>query len=165
MLKVQQHALRANPPGQSAGAAAAVDDERSLNKQVVYIKKSVLNEMVRHCMEELPLEGCGLLFETASVVDSSSRIRNTLRSPTAFAMDMAQAASTVKAMKRNNKRMSGIYHSHPTAPAIPSRDDVKHAHYPEAAYFILSFQYGKADVKCYRIRNKKVIPLKMEIIE
>lgn len=61
--------------------------------------------------------------------------------------------------------MTGIYYSHPTAAPFPAENDVMNAHYPEVAYFIISFAFGKAKIKCYRAIKQRVSQLNIKVIE
>lgn len=131
---------------------------------VVYIKKSVLNEMIAHCKEELPFEACGLLSGTCNRVETLWEIQNVEKSSTSFAMDMTQAGYAVEMMRKNREFMTGIYHSHPTGKPFPSKDDILNAHYPEVAYFIISLASEEAVLRCYRIIKHKVRQLKIEVI-
>ena len=41
-----------------------------------------------------------------------------------------------KWMKQQGEEWTGIYHSHPTAPPIPSKNDIVHFDYPEVAILL-----------------------------
>ena len=45
----------------------------------------------------------------------------------------------------------GIYHSHVSSPAYPSRTDAEQAFWPDAVYVIVSLAGGGAEVRGYRI--------------
>ncbi|MGD6818508.1 M67 family metallopeptidase [Metabacillus sp. 84] len=144
-------------PGVSQDAAeAAADAKRKPLRESVYIKKSVLANMINHCQQELPYEACGLLSGRLGKNETQWIMNNTERSRTSFAMDLGEMTRTLNLIKQKSEGMTGIYHSHPTAPPVPSRNDIIHAYYPDAAYFIISLASGKPRVKCYRIRNEKV---------
>lgn len=67
-------------------------------------------------------------------------------------------------MKMVGHQLNGIFHSHPTAPPIPSNDDILNAHYPEATYFIISLLKKTPEVRCYSFRDSRVIPMKFIIV-
>ena len=58
----------------------------------------------------------------------------------------------------------GIYHSHVSSPAYPSRTDAEQAFWPDATYVIVSLAGGGADIKGYRIAEMAVTeqPLSFE---
>ena len=132
---------------------------------MVFIKETALNDMITHCKEELPNEACGLLSGKFKKNATLWKMKNIDKSPTSFVMDMKQVVSVVRMMKSNKESLTGIYHSHPTAAPYPSLNDIMNAHYPDAAYFIVSFASGTPKIKCYSIVNKNVKQLKIEIIE
>lgn len=117
--------------------------------------------MINHCQQEAPNEACELLSGIREKNETLWKMRNIERTPTSFAMDVKQISQAFKWMKKQGEEWTGIYHSHPTAPPIPSRNDIINAHYPEAAYFIVSLTFGKPNVKCYHIKNNQVTPLKI----
>lgn len=55
-----------------------------------------------------------------------------------FLLDPAEQLSTMKTMREKGEELFAIYHSHPTAPAIPSTDDITMNAYPNALYLIIS---------------------------
>lgn len=142
-----------------------VKHESIHNNEVVFIKRTVLNDMITHCQEELPNEACGLLSGKFNRNNTLWKMKNIDKSPTSFAMDMKQVISVVKMMKSNKESLTGIYHSHPTAAPYPSLNDIMNAHYPDAAYFIVSFASGKPKIMCYSIVNQNVKHLNIEILE
>jgi proteasome lid subunit RPN8/RPN11 len=50
----------------------------------------------------------------------------------------------------------GIYHSHTSSPAYPSRTDAEQAFWPDAVYVIVSLAEPEADVRGYRIRDMAI---------
>ena len=138
---------------------------RTLKNSVVYMKKSVLNTMINHCQQEVPYEACGLLSGIREKNETLWKMRNIERTPTSFSMNVKQMSKVFKWMKKQGEEWTGIYHSHPTAPPIPSRNDIVNVHYPEVAYFIVSLTFGKPNVKCYRINNTQVTPLKIIVLD
>lgn len=121
--------------------------------------------MINHCQQDAPYEACGLLSGIGNKNKTSWKMRNIERTPTSFAMDVNQMSQIFKRMKQQGEEWTGIYHSHPTAPPIPSRNDIVNIHYPEVAYFIVSLTFGKPNVKCYRIKNNQVTPLKIIVLD
>jgi proteasome lid subunit RPN8/RPN11 len=88
---------------------------------------------------------------------------NVLRSRRAFEMDLRQMKDVFGRIGEKGEQLVGIYHSHPTAPPYPSRSDVEHANYPEAATVIVSLSGAKPEVRCFRILHRQVIPVRHEI--
>jgi proteasome lid subunit RPN8/RPN11 len=53
-------------------------------------------------------------------------------------MDPHAQIAAMSAMHQCGETMLGIYHSHPTTPALPSPRDLAEAAYPGVAYVIIS---------------------------
>jgi [CysO sulfur-carrier protein]-S-L-cysteine hydrolase len=144
-------------------AVVGNQDKEAIGKSV-FIKQEILDEMIDYCRKQLPYEACGILSGKERHNETLWKMINTERSTTSFAMDMEELGLKMKLIRKRNERMTGIFHSHPTAPALPSRGDIKNAHYPDTAYFIISFFREIPDVRCYSIRNFKVNQLKLIIL-
>jgi proteasome lid subunit RPN8/RPN11 len=60
-------------------------------------------------------------------------------------------------MRDKNEDLFAIYHSHPTAPAVPSKTDMEMAAYPELLYLIISLNTkGMLILSGFRIDQKTV---------
>jgi [CysO sulfur-carrier protein]-S-L-cysteine hydrolase len=130
--------------------------EKQVINQYVFMKKSVWNKMIEHCLLELPNEACGLLSGKKNTQEEIWEMDNINKSPYTFEMNPIQIELVLYRIKQCKQSLSGIYHSHPTADPIPSFDDIENIVYPETPYFIVSFKNEKPDVKCYLINNKEI---------
>jgi [CysO sulfur-carrier protein]-S-L-cysteine hydrolase len=127
--------------------------------------RSVWNEVCNHCMKQLPYEACGLLSGTNGKAETVWMIENVLQSPVAFEMNMEQVRRAIQLIDKKEEELVGIYHSHPTAPPDPSEQDIVHANDLKFAYFIVSLASEVPVMKGFHIREKKVIPLSLDVIE
>ncbi|MFD2369951.1 Mov34/MPN/PAD-1 family protein [Brevibacillus sp. GCM10020057] len=123
------------------------------------MSRTVWHEMVRHCLEERPMEACGLLSGRNGCAETLWRMENIEKSPVAFAMDLRHVQKVLQKMALKGETLAGIYHSHPTAPPLPSLEDIAYAHYPEAAYLIVSLSSSEPVIGCYRIVGTRVFSL------
>jgi [CysO sulfur-carrier protein]-S-L-cysteine hydrolase len=148
------------------GKAAAVDNHfsKSLGKKV-FIKQDILLGMIDYCRTQLPYEACGILSGRGSYNETLWLMKNTEKSTTSFAMDMQEVEKSMELIRKRNERLTGIFHSHPRAPAYPSIDDIKNWHYPNSAYFIISFSKGLPEVRCFSIVNYKAKQLELIILD
>jgi proteasome lid subunit RPN8/RPN11 len=128
-------------------------------EDVFPVARRVWDEMVRHCLEQLPNEACGLLSGKNGRAKTIWMMDNVEHSPVSFSMDEGQIRKAFQLMENMGEELVGIYHSHPTAPAFPSSQDMEHVSYPEAAYLIVSLADLQPTVGCFRIREKQAIPL------
>lgn len=129
------------------------------------IKKEVYDEMITYCQSALPNESCGLLSNINLIGSSIWRIKNESINPNRFYMPAESIKHAVENIEKKGEKLSGIFHSHPSTPAIPSSHDIKNNPYANLAYLIVSFYKGKVDVGCFMMNGKTVIPLKLIIID
>ncbi len=88
-------------------------------------------------------------------------MKNIEPSPYSFAMDEEEQEFVFKQMKSQKEKFLAIYHSHPYGSAIPSKDDIRYAVFSEVYYLIAAIGKNTGKLKCYRIRNNKVTPVKI----
>ncbi|MFD1953414.1 Mov34/MPN/PAD-1 family protein [Paenibacillus thailandensis] len=118
------------------------------HKYFASITKEALEDMLNDCVSRYPEEACGMLggiYESESrswIVQSAIPIANVHPTPgTAFAFDPASWIKHYFGMTNNRQQFAGIYHSHPSAPPVPSvKDETGFAFsQPELNYWIISF--------------------------
>lgn len=80
------------------------------------------------------------------------------RSPDSFAMDLRQIQQVFQMISKRGEQLVGIYHSHPTAPPYPSREDIAYASYTDVAYLILSLAGAQPALGCFNIRGTHAFP-------
>jgi len=62
----------------------------------------------------------------------------------------------MRKIRETNQTLFGIYHSHPSSPAEPSKTDLENAAYAEANYFIISLNtIGVLEIRAFRIQHKQ----------
>lgn len=127
------------------------------------IPAGLFAEVVAHAQSDSPVECCGLLAgrleEGAGRVLHRFALRNTAASGTEYAADVQELLAVQKVMRAAGVRELAVYHSHPTAPAVPSRRDLERNGYGEAVvhlivgtdgvrgWWLLADGYGAADVE------------------
>ncbi|OLS34068.1 hypothetical protein BTR25_23245 [Bacillus sp. MRMR6] len=119
--------------------------------------------MIAYCKQGLPYEVCGLLSSINETGSTLWKIKNETRQLNRFYMSKEAIKGAVMEMNKNDEKLTAIFHSHPTSPAIPSSRDIENNPYDQLAYFIVSFHKEKVHVGCFRMNNKKVIPLTLII--
>lgn len=128
------------------------------------MSESVWQKMISHCKNELPLEACGLLSGTNGTAETIWLMENINRSPVSFSMDLEQIRHVFKEIDKRNESLLGIYHSHPTGKAYPSKGDIAYNNYPEVGHLIVSLSSETPVVKCFEIKGKKVAPLSIQLV-
>jgi [CysO sulfur-carrier protein]-S-L-cysteine hydrolase len=121
--------------------------------------------MIAYCKQGLPYEECGLLSGINETGCTLWKIKNESRHLNRFYMSKEAIKRAVVEMNEKDEKLTGIFHSHPTSLAVPSSRDIDNNPYDQLAYFIVSFYKGKIDVGCFRMNNKRVIPLKLIITD
>ncbi len=132
--------------------------------------------MARVC---LPHEACALLSgridppggsgdEEAIVVFAVHSVANSLRSPTAFALDGAEMMAAEELIDAAGQTLIGVMHSHPTSAAVPSQRDLADANNydPNAdlVQIIVSLQGFVPSVRAFRYHGNGGAPDEFELI-
>ncbi|MCH7878415.1 MAG: M67 family metallopeptidase [candidate division Zixibacteria bacterium] len=117
----------------------------------IIIPRTVLNAVEEHAEDMYPEECCGFIFGKSRiesiVVDEVHRVQNhrdenrTRR----FLITPEQFMRAEEFADSEEKKLLGVYHSHPDHPATPSRYDLDHA-LPDFVYLITSVEKGKAKI-------------------
>ncbi len=105
---------------------------------VLEIRRTVVEDMVKHARTETPNECCGLLVGTTKMVEYAVSARNLHASPTRYLIDPVDHVAAIRSARRSGLRLVGFYHSHPLGNVEPSPADVEGASYREFLYVILS---------------------------
>ncbi len=122
--------------------------------EVVYVTEQHLAEMIDHAREEAPLEACGILAGQKHRVAETYRARNVDQSPTSYQLDPEEQYRIFIDIEDKGLDIVGIYHSHPSSPAVPSNIDLGKAYYPEAFYFVISLMDpARPEVRAFTIAN------------
>jgi proteasome lid subunit RPN8/RPN11 len=112
-------------------------------------------------MEERPFEACGLLSGRFGYGQTIWKMKNVERSPYSFAMDPWEIQQVLRMIALRGEQLVGIYHSHPTAPPIPSPEDIEYSQYRQAAYVIVSLARPRPEVGCFQITGKEAVPMRL----
>jgi proteasome lid subunit RPN8/RPN11 len=135
-------------------------------RDVVRVRRDVLEQMLSVARAAAPQECCGLLGGSDGVISAVLAAPNALASPTAFEIAPQQLFRIFRAMRAAGLEHLGIYHSHPAGESAPSPRDIERAFYPGAAYFIVSpAAQAKSAVRAFRIRDSHVSELRIEVLE
>ncbi|TET94012.1 MAG: M67 family peptidase, partial [Desulfobacteraceae bacterium] len=105
--------------------------------QVIILRRTDLETIVRHSQTECPYEACGILAGKDGVVSRIYPMTNTDQSPTTFFMNPGEQLRVFKQIRKMGIEMLGIYHSHSASSAYPSKKDCDLAYYEEASYLII----------------------------
>jgi [CysO sulfur-carrier protein]-S-L-cysteine hydrolase len=124
---------------------------------VIEIPADVREAMVRHALEGLPYEACGLLAGRDGRVERFYPMRNADQSRTTYRLDPKEQFQVFNEIDEKGWELSGIFHSHTHTQAYPSETDRRQAFYPEAHYVLLSLTDTSApQLRAYTIREGEI---------
>ncbi len=125
----------------------------------IAIPRKIVQNLLHHAQLTPEHEVCGLISSQNNIPQRSYPIKNTADKPECFfTLDAQQQIQAMANMRDNNEQLFAIYHSHPTAPAIPSSTDIEQANYPDALYIIISLNTkGVLELRGYKIANAQFI--------
>jgi proteasome lid subunit RPN8/RPN11 len=143
------------------------------------ITKSAYDRLIQICIDEKPLEACGIVASSLEypspsdlagasgrlpVIDTIIPIKNTHINPTyAFTFDPAEWTAAYFEMQTNRHSLVGLFHSHPRTDAIPSSSDTE-GFLPasELSYWIVSLRnIDTPHVQPYRHMRGVFVPLQL----
>ena len=120
------------------------------------IPAAVRDEIVAHARAGLPNEACGILAGVDGRVERFFPAESDQPSPYYYRIESRDQIRIMNAIDDAGLDLIGIYHSHTSSPAFPSRTDAEQAFWPDAVYVIVSLANAEADVRGYRIRDMEV---------
>jgi proteasome lid subunit RPN8/RPN11 len=124
---------------------------------MISLSKELFQQIVKHCVKELPDEACGILAGKTDSVEKAYEMINADKSPENFIMDPAEQLKVMKEIRRLDLEMVGIYHSHVASEAYPSARDMELAFYPEARYCIVTLKdKNNPRMRAFRIKEGKI---------
>lgn len=134
-------------------------------REQFYLPRRLYRQMLEHCRAERPLEACGIFAGSRGNALIGYALTNAKASPVAYQVDEAELSLAWNDLHGRRLQIVGIYHSHPTSPATPSRIDIQQATYPEAVYIIVSFADSPPSVGAYRIVDGEIRPVDLVVTD
>lgn len=143
-----------------------------------YMTKAVYDQLIQICREAAPSEACGIAASSFAypdrsetngiihfpIIDTIIPITNTHINPShAFSFDPIEWTAAYFEMQKNRQSLVGLFHSHPTTPAIPSSSDTE-GFLPasELSYWIVSLEDAEApQVMPYRRVQGAFVPMQL----
>ena len=103
------------------------------------LSRHLVQQLFYHAQSAPEAEVCGLLAQDSNQKLRVQKIRNCASDPRQrFSMDEAELVAAMQSMRSANEELFAIYHSHPSAPAVPSVRDLEEIGYPQAWQLIIS---------------------------
>lgn len=138
---------------------------------MIYLPGKCYLEILRHCEKELPNEACGL---AGGIVEGDNKyikkiylLTNIDASSCHFTMDIKEQFAVIKDIRAMGYKLVGNFHSHPSAPARLSMEDIRLAYDFKTTYMVLSLMDREHPVlNAFNIdRDRNVIEEEMEVFK
>jgi proteasome lid subunit RPN8/RPN11 len=130
------------------------------------LPRALRDELVAHARAGLPNEACGILGGRGGRAERFYPAVNGEPSPYFYTIESRDLLRILQEIERDfgvdpasedvEDAVAAIYHSHVESPAFPSRTDVEIAHWPDAAYLIVSLGSEPPDVRAFMIRDGRI---------
>ena len=110
-------------------------------------------------------EICGLISAKNGLAKHCYPIDNVAEPPThQFLLDAHQQITALTQMRKKGEALFAIYHSHPTAPSQPSKDDIRLSTYPDALNIIISLNTkGILEMHCFKFELESAIEIPLAL--
>jgi [CysO sulfur-carrier protein]-S-L-cysteine hydrolase len=115
------------------------------------IPRDLHDAMIAHCIQDAPLESCGILGGVTPRVSSIHPLRNSAQSPTRYDADPRDLIDAVTALRGRGAAILAIYHSHPCWAAVPSKTDLRENHWGPVPRIIVSLLGQTPEVRIWRL--------------
>jgi proteasome lid subunit RPN8/RPN11 len=122
----------------------------------VVIPAALRDQIVAHARDGLPNEACGILAGRDGRAERFFPAESDEPSPFYYRIEARDQIRIMNEIDAAGLDLVGIYHSHTSSPAYPSRTDAEQAFWPDAVYVIVSLAGGEPDVRGYRIADMAI---------
>ena len=127
------------------------------------IPAALRDEIIAHARDGLPNEACGILAGRDGRVELFFPAESDEPSPYYYRIEARDQIRIMNAIDDAGLDLVGIYHSHTSSPAYPSRTDAEQAFWPDAVYVIVSLAEPAADVRGYRIEDMAITEVAVQV--
>ncbi len=138
-----------------------------MSERPIILPRFLVNKLLHQAQILRDYEVCGLIGAVSDVPQSVYPISNVAPDPRRhFLMDPREQIQAMKTMRRRGETLFSIYHSHPSAPALPSREDLEQVAYPEALTLIISLKTkGVLELRAFRLDGNRPEEIAVEMDE
>jgi len=128
------------------------------------IPQEIHEALIQQAVAELPYEACGYLAGRGDEILLQIPMTNVDQSPEHFSFAPAEQFAALRTARDKGMVLKAVYHSHPSTPARLSEEDLRLLNDPSLIYIIISLAGAEAQIKAFRIVNKVVTELPIQII-
>ena len=125
---------------------------------MLHLTRTVYLQMIGHCLDGLPEEGCGLLGGDPATGRAGIcyPARNEAASARIYKIDSRDYLRADRDAESRGLEIIGVFHSHTHTEAYPSPTDVDQAPDPTWHYVVVSLRDLAPSVRSYLIREGKI---------
>ncbi|CAN5813648.1 hypothetical protein BH23ACT5_BH23ACT5_05740 [soil metagenome] len=105
----------------------------------IHLPAQAREAILAHAISCLPNEACGLIATDGASIRMIYSLDNADRSPSTFTVEPAQHFGALLHAERHGWEIGGIFHSHPSGPAVPSRSDRSQPHDTSWIHVVVGF--------------------------
>lgn len=135
------------------------------SEKTICISNELYNLIVDQCYHALPYECCGLLSgDIEGKVNSIWPLKNEAKIKKQFHVSHETVREALRNIEAKGERVMILYHSHPTAPPIPSHEDLRYHPDMNIRMLIFSLMNGIVEYKCYKVSGMKYTEVPVEIL-
>ena len=132
------------------------------------VPRALADAMLDHVRACLPAEACGILSGSRATGRARAfhPARNEHASPLRYSVHPEDLVRIVLGIERRGEDLLAIFHSHVSAPAVPSAADVREARYPDALHVVatLAPSDGSAsEMRAWRIVDGSIREVPLEL--
>ena len=120
------------------------------------LSSSIIESMIEHARREAPRECVGLLGGHNRRVTSTYPLENESAQPEIEFFVGVGLFAPQKMMRERRQDLVGIYHSHPSGTAYPSKKDLERNYYQGVVHVIISLAEGEPVVRAFELGDGKV---------
>ena len=113
-----------------------------MTKPVAHLSDELRQQIIEHCLSELPNEGCGLLAMDGDRVVKVYPTSNADASPSSYTIPPQEHFDALSHAESRGWRIGGVFHSHPQGPAEMSSVDEEKALDPNWVYVVVGLGNG-----------------------
>jgi proteasome lid subunit RPN8/RPN11 len=135
--------------------------EPIMSTKEIQLSRKITNQLLHLAQISPEQEVCGLIGSSNGIASTCYPVENVAEhAKTHFQLNAKQQINAISTMRERNEDLFAIYHSHPTAPAIPSATDIKLASYPDAVFLIISLNTkGVLEIRAFKIHMESAEPV------
>ncbi len=122
----------------------------------ITLPRTLVIRLLQHAQSCPDFEVCGLIGARGDVPVSLYPVDNVAADRRRhFHLDPKGQIEAMRTMRRHSETLFAVYHSHPSAPPLPSTEDVEAIAYPQALTLIISLDTkGTLQMRGFRLDGR-----------